>query len=303
MRWGAALHMLRTAEALLPGSLLKFFNDDRPTVLYTVPSTLNRVAAFRSLAAQTFPSLRALIFAGESPNVVALRKLRSIFPNATFHHWYGSTEAALVTAAAFAPGADLPDPLPIGKVVRNVELAIRTTTSTVGPITAGVVGELLVASTLLFEGYYGDPSATRGAFLHQDQAALAERPRAWFCTNDVVRCDDGQTFFYVARNDRVLKIRGNRVDLDDISARLRRHAAVEDCVVVAQHDAVAGARIFAFYTGDAQCAGELKELLKRDVPAYMVPDAITWLAALPTTASGKVDHARLLDALTDHIRV
>lgn len=290
MRWGATLHMLRSDEIVAPGSLIRHLQDARPTVLYTVPTTLNRLAALSSIGSLVVTSMRALIFAGEPPNPVALRKLRAVFPNAVFHHWYGSTEAALLTQISFAPGVELPDPLPIGEAVDGVQLAVRSEDGTIEPVRAGRSGELLASSDLVFEGYLRDAAATEAAFLEP----------AWFRTRDAVRCDEHGRLFFVTRTDRMVKVRGMRVDPEEVATAVRRHPYVRDCAVVALPDARnGGARLVAFVVGPAASTSSLREDLKRDMPSYLVPEVIAAGDVLPTTASGKVDARALLARIAD----
>ncbi len=209
IRGAARLSLIPEAVTLAPGSLLRFFADRAPTVLYTVPTTLSRLAALGSIGAAEFASLRALVFAGEPPNVIALRTLRRVFPAATFHHWYGSTEAALVTAAAFPPGAELPDPMPIGRPVANVTVALRGDDDRIAPVEGGGVGELLVSATLLLDGYAHEPELTAAAFAVEEAAAGV--PRRWFRTRDRVRAEPDGALFYLGREDGMVKVRGFRV--------------------------------------------------------------------------------------------
>jgi amino acid adenylation domain-containing protein len=301
VRWGAKLRLLRPEETIAPGSFLRIFVEEKPTLLYTVPTALHHLSTFPSIADLQVPSMRALLFAGEPPNAVALRKLRPVFPNATFHHWYGSTEAALVTAMPFAPGLELPERFPLGDVVGNVDVALRTEEGTIVDIAPGAAGELLVDSTLLFSGYYGDESVTAGAFVPRLRAGVP--PGRWFCTRDLVRVDDGGTLHYQGRIDHMVKIRGFRVDLEEVTMALRRHPSVENGIVIARHgDRAGGTSLYGFVTGTSVVPQVVRDFVAASLPRYMVPAAIFRLDGdLPTTATGKVDLRRLGALLDVHL--
>ncbi len=289
LRAGIPVHLVPEAATVLPGSILKWLADFQPTILYTVPTTLNRLAALASIATQRFPSLRALLFAGEPPNAAALRTLRPVFPEATFHHWYGSTEAALVSAVSFEPGAPLPDLLPLGQPVSNVEIAVwDEERQEISPATHG--GELLVAGTMLFSGYRRADDLSSAAFreLRSDTGPT----RRWFHTRDVVRVDEQGQLHYVGRNDRMVKVQGFRADLHEVEAVLASLPGVHQAAVVAIKDNRTGARLLAFYVGVASSA-ELRAALQARLPGYMVPEKSVALDALPTRSTGKVDYLEL----------
>ena len=297
VRAGAQVALIPETAMLMPGSLLKFFESTRPTIMYTVPTTLNRLAALQSIRSVQFRSLRALLFAGEPPNVPALRMLRATFPDAAFVHWYGSTEAALLTEIAFPPGSELPDPMPIGRAIPNVELALIDEQGGVHAVDEpGAQGELLAAATLLLDGYCHEPQLTADAFvLREARSSVTLR---WFRTKDVVRVGERGELFYVARSDRMVKVRGLRVDLGEVEAALSRLPGATEAVTVTLPDPATGARIIGFLVGNVDVDGG-RALLKGLLPAHMLPERLVVVDTLPRTATGKIDRlalARLVPA-------
>ncbi|HUS65348.1 MAG TPA: AMP-binding protein [Kofleriaceae bacterium] len=287
VRCACAVQLVPDGYALMPGSLLGWLEAVRPTLLYTVPSTLKRLASLSSIAQRRFPSLRGLIFAGERPDVAALRALRPVFPDATFHHWYGSTEAALVTAVAFPPGAELPDPMPMGRAVRGVELALDGGDGAQDALRPGAQAELWVAGDVLLDGYRHDAERTAEAFAPASSAAR------WFRTRDVVRCDADGELHFVSRLDRMVKVKGLRVDLGEVEAALEAVAGVRDAAVIALADPLSGARLIGFAAGEALEEAAVRDALRGLVPAHMVPDRVEVRARLPRTVTGKLDRAAL----------
>lgn len=293
-RNGALVSLIPEATMVMPGSMIQYLTNRRPTILYTVPTTLNRLAALSSIDAVRVPSLRALLFAGEAPNLAALNAMRRVFPNATFHHWYGSTEAALVTAAAFPPGEQLPDALPIGRAVSNVQLALADSDG-VAPLNGAVEGELLVAATLLLEGYCYDEALTAQSFIVEQHGAAAVR---WFRTRDRVRSDGEGALYHLGRIDHVVKVKGLRVDLGEIEATIASMPGVHEVGVVTKPDAAMGVRLFAFVVGAGLEAAALRAYVRERLPAHMVPEQFHVVEELPHTASGKVDRIALSSRLS-----
>jgi hypothetical protein len=96
-------------------------------------------------------------------------------------------------------------------------------------VPAGVTGDLYVASPGLARGYLGDPQRTAAAFLNY--AAEGAEPLRIYRTGDLARYDAEGTVYYLGRSDKQVKIRGNRVELEEINARLGAHPAITSCAV------------------------------------------------------------------------
>ena len=99
---------------------------------------------------------------------------------------------------------------------------------------------------------------------------------------------------FVGRADFQVKVRGFRVELGEIEARLREHAAVRETVVIAREEGPEEKRLVAYWVGEETFGAEaLRAHLSAGLPAYMVPAAYVRLDALPLTSTGKVDRKAL----------
>ena len=91
-------------------------------------------------------------------------------------------------------------------------------------------------------------------------------------------------------------MRGYRIEIAEIEARLAQHLEVRECVVVAREDAPGEKRLVAYLVGDGERAlisAELRDFMRETLPDYMVPSAFVALDALPLTPNGKVDRKAL----------
>jgi mycobactin phenyloxazoline synthetase len=125
-------------------------------------------------------------------------------------------------------------------------------------------------------------------------------PRRWYRTRDIVRVDEVGQLFYVGRTDRMVKVRGMRVDLGEIESALGRVEGVRECAVVALPDPELGARLHAFVGGaaDGLAEGPVRAALARLLPSHMVPEKVHLRAELlPHTATGKIDRVALTRSL------
>jgi len=206
---------------------------------------------------------------------------------------YGPTELAGVCANHRLPDdpADwLPTgngTVPIGAVYPHLESVL------VGPDGRPAdEGELCVRGVQRFPGYV-DPAANAGRFFREDGGFAvvrgAPRPDDWYRTGDRVRREHG-ALVHLGRVDRQVKLRGYRVELDEVEAAVRSHPAVREAAVL-----VADAQLVAVYAADADgpASAELRGHVAARLPDYMVP--VTWrrVDRLPTNQNGKLDRTAL----------
>ncbi|MGY2173549.1 AMP-binding enzyme, partial [Pseudomonas gingeri] len=101
------------------------------------------------------------------------------------------------------------------------------------------------------------------------------------------------TIEYLGRNDDQVKIRGLRIELGEIQARLVRHPAIDEAVIVAREDVPGDKRLVAYYTGEALAVEVLRVHLLENLPDYMVPAVFVHLDTLPLSPNGKLDRKAL----------
>jgi acyl-CoA synthetase (AMP-forming)/AMP-acid ligase II len=195
---------------------------------------------------------------------------------------YGPTEATIYATAhaclPLAPDDAEPD-LPIGSAVNGAVLEIQPLSGV-----SDDVGELLIGGPGVALGYFGRPDLTAERFLDGGSR---------YATGDLVRRQADGLLVHAGRLDRQVKIRGNRVELDEVEAALAD--LVGDGRVAVRMDAhrVAGPHLAAF-VADPHCdVPELRRRLADRLPAYMVPTRIHLVTRIPTTSSGKTDHGAL----------
>jgi acyl-CoA synthetase (AMP-forming)/AMP-acid ligase II len=159
------------------------------------------------------------------------------------------------------------------------------------PAPSGTVGELYLGGAGLSRGYLGRPDLTAERFVPHPFADGA----CLYRTGDRARYRPDGTIEFMGRYDHQLKIRGFRVELGEIEARLREHPAVSQAVVAVWEDGAAGRSLVAYVVPREGTLDEaaLREFLKERLPEYMMPGDFVPLGALPLTANGKVDRRAL----------
>ncbi|HSF39107.1 MAG TPA: non-ribosomal peptide synthase/polyketide synthase [Thermoanaerobaculia bacterium] len=205
-----------------------------------------------------------------------------------FWHAYGPTETAIfVTLREGAAGSRTP---PIGRPLPGVRACVLDPHGE--PVPVGVPGELLIGGVSLARGYLGQPDRTAAAFVPDPWGGPGER---LYRTGDLVRWLPTGELDILGRIDRQVKVRGVRVELEEIESVLATHPGVDGCGVVPR-DGAGGLRLVAFVAareGESPGPEELRAYLRERLPEAMVPSLFVPLPALPVNASGKLDRRAL----------
>jgi amino acid adenylation domain-containing protein len=238
-------------------------------------------------------SVRTFVVGADEVKPETVAAWRTHAPGARIIDEYGPTETVVgcsvyTIPADFDPSA----PVPIGKPIANIQMYVLD--SDLDPVPTGVVGELYIGGTGVARGYLNRPGLTAERFLPDP---YAPQPGARFYrTGDLARLRPDGNLEFLGRIDHQVKIRGYRIELGEIEAQLLLHPGIREAVVAAREDRPGDKRLVGYVvpTGPTPPeAAELRGYLGRSLPAYMLPAAFVVLDALPLSAGGKVDRARL----------
>jgi amino acid adenylation domain-containing protein/non-ribosomal peptide synthase protein (TIGR01720 family) len=272
--------------------LVRALREHRITFVHFVPSML--AAFLEEDDVETCVSLRQVFSGGEAltPELRdrALSRLSRLSGpsrlSAPLDNQYGPTEISIDTTRwVCAPGQD-PHRVPIGRPIGNSRLYVVD--PALRPVPVGVAGELLVGGVGVTRGYLRRPDLTAERFI-PDPFGDSSGARL-YRTGDLARWLPDGTLDFLGRLDHQVKIRGLRIELGEIEAALTALPGVQQAVVMARES-----RLVAYFVGQAGdiAVEELRRSLRERLPDYMVPAVFMKLAALPLTASGKVDRKAL----------
>lgn len=294
--FGAALAAARLA--LVPastfgrvGSLCRFIVATGVTVWYSVPSALLRASGAESLSLLSGSALRQVILAGEEIPVGPLRVLRQNLPlSCRIANWYGPTETNVCTFHDLtALDVQSGDPVPIGRPCPYASTLLVTEN---GAVTSDCTsGELLVAAETLMSGYWNLPDATCRVF------STGPDGRTYYATGDLVSRDDARGFTFRGRVDRMLKVRGHRVQPEEVEHVLEQRAEIDEAAVVKhrQGELEVLAAVVSVAGGQALERDAVIGHCRRFLPPYMVPDVILPVGELPRGSRGKADYRAVLE--------
>jgi amino acid adenylation domain-containing protein len=239
-------------------------------------------------------ALRCLLTGGE-----ALRRYpRPGLPFAVVNNDGPSECAVVATSGLVPPLADAEAPPAIGRPIANVQVHLLDERG--DPVAPGETGEIWIGGAGVGRGYRGRPDLTAQRFV-PDRFRAHPGARLYRTGDLGSLLVDGQVAFR-GRVDDQEKIRGHRVEPDEIAAVLNRHPAVAASTVVGRGPA--GERQLVAYvlpaTDAEPSARELHDFLASRLPDYMLPAAFVRLASLPLTTSGKLDKAALPEPAADN---
>ncbi|MEU1395747.1 amino acid adenylation domain-containing protein [Micromonospora zamorensis] len=230
-------------------------------------------------------SLRVLTGGEALPPSLAAKLVTT--PGMTFNV-YGPTETTIWSTADRVD--DGTDPVTIGRPLANTQVYVLD--ERLNPVPAGVTGDLYIGGDGLARGYRGRPAETAARFVPDH---LGGRPGArLYATGDLVRWRSDGKLVFLGRNDGQVKLRGYRIEVGEIEARLDAHPAVRRSVVLIREDRPGDRRLVAYVRVVTQVSEPaLREHLRATLPEYMVPAAFVTVEEFPLTPSGKVDRKAL----------
>jgi len=294
---GATTLIVPAAHSKAPVSLAKLAAEHKVTVWYSVPLALQQMLLYASLDKLDLSSIRWVLYGGEPFPPKHLRALMKQWPHARISNVYGPAEVNQCTyyhvPAEYADD-DRNLPVPIGKTWAQTDGLIIDAKDEI--IEDDRSGELVICSTTMMLGYWGQPELNKKAFFHHVDASGS--PKVYYRTGDIVsRRADGNLMF-LGRSDRQVKVRGYRVELDDIERTLSNHPDVEEAGVywvINGSEKEIQATIICAENSQADEIS-LKNYLQSCLSPYAIPNRITLVDDLPRTGSGKIDRKNLKDS-------
>ena len=254
---------------------------------------VSSASIFRTLAKTiddrlVFANVRAVQLMSEPATADDFRAFRHHFPRTSvFVHTLSSSETSNIAWSRWTQDDDVPEgALPVGHFSRDMDVSLLGDDGQ--PVARGDLGEIVVKSRYLANGYWRDPKLTAERF----SADLDGNGTRLLRTGDRGRINaDGLLEFY-GREDSRIKIRGNRIELLDIERAFEGLPGIDRVAVVAvardRHEPVLVA--FVVKKNDASLtAPRLKRAVRSNLPLHMVPSRIVFLDSLPYNRGNKID--------------
>ncbi|MBL8300780.1 MAG: amino acid adenylation domain-containing protein [Rhodanobacteraceae bacterium] len=284
---GATL-VLYTGEVLDPNLFKQHVERHRISVLWLTAALFH---LFVDKYLEALRPLRVLLAGGDVLHPGAVRRVLDEIDGITLINGYGPTENTTFTCCHVMTRANAPhgDKVPIGRPIRGTEVLILDEQRR--PTLPGEVGELYAAGRGVALGYLGS-EGVEGAFFH-DSALAAGR---LYRTGDLVRCNADGLIEFLGRRDSQIKLRGYRISLEEIKARLMQMPAIKEAAVTCQ-ELENGDQLLVAYVradeSDGLQSKTVRKYLAEHLPRYMIPDKISIQSEIPINQSGKIDRNKL----------
>jgi amino acid adenylation domain-containing protein len=281
---GACTYIVPEAYTMFPTSLAKLIAEEQLTIWYSVPLALIQIMQAGGFDERDYSALRWILYGGESFALKHVEHLRKCLPSAEYSNVYGPAEVNQCTYYNYDKDTVLTDPIPIGSVWPETDIILDE---------QGQSGEFLVASSTQMKEYWNRPERTQAGFISQTDKQ--GKTRRYYRTGDVGSINPDGNLKFGGRRDRQVKVRGYRVELNEVENVLLKHEDIEEVAVYAIKEADANV-IYAKVKGRFEEFDErsLKKYLSNLIPLYSIPQEIEAVENIPRTTAGKIDYKALI---------
>jgi amino acid adenylation domain-containing protein len=268
---------------------LDLLEKEEVTVLNSTPSAFNELQQI-ALSKGAKLKLKYLIFGGEALFAGSLEAWHLRYPETKLINMFGITETTVHVTLREITQADIrKNSSSIGRPISTTGCEVRDLDGQLVPF--GVPGELWVTGEGISRGYFNRNDLTDEKFVQTPEGKRAYR------SGDKVKLLPNGNMLYLGRIDNQVKIRGHRIEIEEIEQALESLENVSKGVVNVI-ESKSGQKLSAYVQGESGLQAEdVKRNLTMILPKFMVPEYITVLSEFPITIHGKVDKKQLPDPL------
>lgn len=280
---GAAL-VIPDFEDFDPEQLANLIAREKISAINCAPSAFYPLVEQTTHAGYPFASLRNVVLGGEPIRLGTLQPwFNDARVNCKLTNSYGPTECTDVVAACSLRRIEDPSAgMPVGRALANTQLFIVNQQGMLMP--TGATGELCVAGIGVGTGYLNRDELTTQVFQHNPHGT-----GRWYRTGDLVRYSATGDIIYVGRKDFQVKLRGLRIEPGEIDSILKTFPHVRDALTLVVDDRLVS-YVIAPRTFEIPAC---KDVLRKQLPEFMVPGSILLLDTWPLTPNGKIDRKAL----------
>lgn len=231
-------------------------------------------------------SIRFVVLAGEATKATLIKFSKDKYPHILLINEYGPTEATITATAK--PDMDFRDCNCIGKPIANTSVYILNKDGNILP--SGLAGELCIAGIGVASGYIG--------LSEEEQQKFCMNPynleESMYKTGDIARWSHNGQLEYLGRRDRLVKLHGLRIELEEITGILLAQENISDAYVWIHNENGREELVGVVESAIALDMESVKEKLRERMPYYMIPGRLKQIDSFPVKCNGKIE----LDALT-----
>jgi amino acid adenylation domain-containing protein len=284
---GASLYSIPGQQLLMPAHFIRKHNL---TMWFSVPSMARYMDRFKLLKPGAFPSLRISLFCGEALPLDTAQKWQAAAPDSVIENIYGPTEATIGISHYRLESGIMPKTrngiVSMGRIFDGQEHLVLNDDGQ--PLEGAGEGELCLGGSQLCSGYWQDEERSRSQF-------FTYHKQRYYRSGDLVYRDEDGDLFFLSRKDLQVKVRGYRVELEEVSHALGQMLGSSEVVTLAgnQNDGTAESLVCFVLEEYKHREGEILPHLSKLLPDYMLPGEIRFVESFPLNENGKIDRKRL----------
>lgn len=281
-----------------PKEIINVINHHSVSHILCVPSLYSVILT--QAKKDDLNSLQTVIVAGESCSNKLVMEHSNLLQSTHLFNEYGPTEATVWSSVKqlYNAGNKQVQEVNIGKPIANVKMYILD--NQLKPVSIGTQGEIYIGGAGIVRGYLNQPELTAERFILNPFDNDYANSRL-YKTGDLASYLPNGEIKFLGRVDHQVKLRGYRIELEEIEAVLANHQEVKEAIVVAQGEEKEPQQLVAYVIIKDKILNEdagglpedLREYLKERLPLYMVPSAFVILESFPLTPNGKIDRKAL----------
>ena len=281
---GGQLVLFENEDVRNPRLMTQMIDDLGVQIIYTTPTVYNLMWTYGKMKKRSLTSLECLIFAGEVMTFSALNEMKAKCPSARYFNFYGPTETNVCTYFdATHVRHDKPGNVPIGVCCPYAKHKVLN-------LEPDSKGELIISSDTVFLGYINDDNLTNAKIIF-------ESGESWYHTGDIVYEDESGQLNFVSRIDRMIKLKGYRIELDEIESVLNTIEYIQNSAVLLKNINIEDQIIAYVEMSDNDPSFselDVKDYCQNELPHYMIPNSIILIDEIPINSNAKVDYNKLM---------
>lgn len=278
---GLTVILATDKERTNPKKIIQLLSKYEVDFLQMTPSMMKMVEMYDKQL-QCLESTSQIIIGGEAFPGDLLKRLQDK-TKARIYNMYGPTETTIWSTVADLTHADK---VHIGKPIKNTIVYLLNEKRE--RVNKGMIGEIAIAGAGLAAGYVNEPELTQQKFIYIDGQRL-------YLTGDLGRIDEDGRLLCLGRKDNQVKLRGHRIELEEIELVFKDLFPVDDVTVCFSNE-LQESSLNVYYISDSEIdKKEIIQLLRTKLPKYMIPDNFQRVDKFLYNASGKLDKKALLE--------
>ena len=263
-----------------PLLLAKTLIENKVKIMFMTPSFVSNFIDIPEFV-DALKNFEVLDMGAEAVPVELCQKLRDLGVKADFYNGYGPTETTITCTYAKVKDKYMT----IGKPFANTKLYLLDKAGHILPINA--IGDLTIAGDSVGRGYLGLPDKTQEKFIE----VFGKRA---YRSGDLARYNSEGNIEFFGRLDNQVKLRGLRVELDEIEKVLNSYPNISRSVIVVKTNQVDGDYLAAYFTATYEVdKDDLTKHMAKSLTPYMIPKVMMQLDRIPLTPNGKIDKKAL----------